>query len=130
MLDHPSLSRHHAAVCYNRLSRAWVVLDLDSAHGTRADGKQAPKVSSGSALASLLQAADATLDYQSPESTTGDKGAGISLVKHREGACTGIMQSLMTKRWCAGRAGVAHRWQHAALCSIVPGVCPAPRRWR
>ena len=46
VLDHPSLSRQHAAVCYNRLSREWVVLDLDSAHGTRADGKLTPKVNS------------------------------------------------------------------------------------
>ena len=45
VLDHPSLSRQHAAVCYNRLSREWVVLDLDSAHGTKADGRPAPKVS-------------------------------------------------------------------------------------
>ncbi len=44
VLDHPSLSRQHAAVCYNRLRREWVVLDLDSAHGTQADGRPAAKV--------------------------------------------------------------------------------------
>ena len=44
VLDHPSLSRQHAIVCYNRLSREWVVLDLNSAHGTKADGKPAGKV--------------------------------------------------------------------------------------
>ena len=54
VLDHPSLSRQHAAVCYNRLSKEWVVLDLDSAHGTKADGKPAPKVSTESALIGLL----------------------------------------------------------------------------
>ena len=59
VLDHPSLSRQHAAVCYNRLSKEWVILDLDSAHGTRADGKPTPKVAAKSALTVLLWIFDA-----------------------------------------------------------------------
>ncbi|CAK0733982.1 hypothetical protein CVIRNUC_000365 [Coccomyxa viridis] len=43
VLDHPSLSRQHAVVCYNKLSREWAVLDLNSAHGTEADGISAGK---------------------------------------------------------------------------------------
>ena len=44
VLDHPSLSRQHAAVCYNRLTGQWVILDLNSAHGTTADGRPVTKV--------------------------------------------------------------------------------------
>ncbi len=45
VLDHPSLSRQHAAVCYHETSRCWVFLDLNSAHGTAVDGRQVPKAS-------------------------------------------------------------------------------------
>ncbi|CAL8466900.1 g6436 [Coccomyxa elongata] len=43
VLDHPSLSRQHAALCYHKTSRCWVLLDLNSAHGTAVDGRQVPK---------------------------------------------------------------------------------------
>ena len=54
-------------MCYNRLSREWVVLDLDSAHGTRANGKLAAKVTADAALTTLQQAAPANAAQLSPE---------------------------------------------------------------
>lgn len=54
MLDHPSLSRQHAVVCYHRLNKVWVVLDLSSAHGTKADGKLVAQVSGPSIRHQIL----------------------------------------------------------------------------
>lgn len=43
VLDHPSISRMHAAICYEGLTGAWRVVDLDSAHGTFVDGRAVDK---------------------------------------------------------------------------------------
>ncbi len=43
VLDHPSISRLHAAVCYEGRAHAWRVLDLGSAHGTFVDGRPVGK---------------------------------------------------------------------------------------
>ncbi|CAL5225646.1 g8503 [Coccomyxa viridis] len=76
VLDHPSLSRQHAAVCYNRLSREWVVLDLDSAHGTKADGRPAPK---GAPMTlkegSTLHFAASSREYVLRRGPSNDRGA-------------------------------------------------------
>jgi len=45
VLDHPSLSRQHAAVCYQMDKQRWAVIDLDSAHGTTINGRPVPKAS-------------------------------------------------------------------------------------
>lgn len=43
-LDHQSLSRQHAAICYHKSIARWLVMDLNSTHGTLCDGKPVPKV--------------------------------------------------------------------------------------
>ena len=43
-LDHQSISRQHAAVCYQRITGKWMVLDWGSVHGSFVDGKQLAKV--------------------------------------------------------------------------------------
>ena len=45
VLDHPSLSRQHAAVCFERAGQRWMLLDLNSAHGTFVDGRPVSKAS-------------------------------------------------------------------------------------
>jgi pSer/pThr/pTyr-binding forkhead associated (FHA) protein len=44
VLDHPSISRQHAAVCYQRGTARWALLDLHSVHGTTLDGRPVSKV--------------------------------------------------------------------------------------
>lgn len=44
LLEHPSSSRQHAAVCYRQSTTQWVVLDLNSAHGTFVNGQRLQKV--------------------------------------------------------------------------------------
>ncbi|GAB4815038.1 hypothetical protein N2152v2_002084 [Parachlorella kessleri] len=39
VLDHASISRNHAALCYHPASRCMTLLDLGSVHGTWADGQ-------------------------------------------------------------------------------------------
>jgi hypothetical protein len=41
LLDHGSISRQHAAVCYNPATSTFSLLDLGSVHGTWADGQPA-----------------------------------------------------------------------------------------
>ena len=57
VLDHPSISRQHAAVCYQRSSGAWMLLDLDSAHGTFLGDAQVSKVTAPAAARPLHGAA-------------------------------------------------------------------------
>ncbi|KAK9810075.1 hypothetical protein WJX72_004390 [[Myrmecia] bisecta] len=45
VLEHQSVSRQHAAVCYHSMTGKWVVIDLGSVHGTWVDGKPVSKVS-------------------------------------------------------------------------------------
>ena len=44
VLDHPSISDLHAAVCYEGLTSAWRVVDIGSAHGTFIDNHAVGKV--------------------------------------------------------------------------------------
>ncbi len=44
MLDHASVSRQHAILCYQTDSNKWVVVDQGSAHGTSVNGKSTVKV--------------------------------------------------------------------------------------
>ena len=44
MLDHASISRQHATVCYQLDGNKWLVTDQGSAHGTFVNGKQVLKV--------------------------------------------------------------------------------------
>ena len=44
MLDHASVSRQHAILCYQTDSNRWVMVDQGSAHGTSVNGKPAVKV--------------------------------------------------------------------------------------
>ncbi|KAK9825585.1 hypothetical protein WJX74_007760 [Apatococcus lobatus] len=43
VLDHPSVSRHHAAICYQSLTGRWMVLDLGSVHKTFVDNQPLEK---------------------------------------------------------------------------------------
>jgi len=43
VLDHQSLSRLHAAVCYQRMTGRWMVQELGSVHGTTCNGKPVSK---------------------------------------------------------------------------------------
>lgn len=45
VLDHPSISRQHAAICFEAGTGRCLVIDLGSAHGTFLEGKQLQKVS-------------------------------------------------------------------------------------
>ena len=44
MLDHASVSRQHAILCYQTNSNKWVIVDQGSAHGTSVNGKPTVKV--------------------------------------------------------------------------------------
>lgn len=44
ILDHQSISRQHASICYHKMTAKWLVLDLNSVHGTTCDDKAVPKV--------------------------------------------------------------------------------------
>lgn len=43
VLDHQSLSRQHAAVCYQRMTGKWLVMDLGSVHGTLCEARPVDK---------------------------------------------------------------------------------------
>ena len=42
-MDHQSISRQHAAICYQRMTGKWMLLDLGSVHGTFYDGQPVSK---------------------------------------------------------------------------------------
>ena len=44
MLDHASVSRQHAILCYQTDSNKWVIVDQGSAHGTSVNGRSIVKV--------------------------------------------------------------------------------------
>ena len=44
MLDHASVSRQHAILCYQTDSNKWVIVDQGSAHGTSVNGRSTVKV--------------------------------------------------------------------------------------
>lgn len=44
VLEHQSISRQHAALCYNVDRGIWQVLDLGATHGTFVDGRPVVKV--------------------------------------------------------------------------------------
>ena len=44
VLDHASISRQHATLCYQVDGNKWLVTDQGSAHGTFVNGKQVLKV--------------------------------------------------------------------------------------
>lgn len=44
VLDHASVSRQHAILCYQTDSNKWVIVDQGSAHGTSVNGKPTVKV--------------------------------------------------------------------------------------
>ena len=47
LLDHESVSRRHAALCFQGMTGKCMVLDLNSAHGTFVDGRRVDKVGGG-----------------------------------------------------------------------------------